>query len=293
MKDCLPSVVDYLTSKGFKFVRRGSKDFTNSPFNPNDRTPSFAVFQDGGFKCFSTGKAGNIYTLLKHFGDTEGSISITPIWTPPPERKLKPWKGCIPQRYLDITEEERLSITQYAASRAITKGFECGVAYHQEGGKFVKSGLAVLYPHFNELNDIIGAKFRFITPTTQRFTCRGKLGFYILENLVDGFEEPSLFVVEGEGNANSLWSHFVDVGKPAVILSAGAVTQIPKRIPERYKNLKKHLIIDYDGLEEKYLERLELYKHLELLPIRLKLPKGQDINSLYANNSIEWIENLL
>ena len=279
------TVYDYMISKGYQWVRRGSIYFTNSPFNPSDRTPSMALMPSGVFKDYSTGRSGNIYTLLKHFGD-KPSLSLKSTWVPPAPKVSKPWNG-IPKRYLEISQDYKDRIKAYADSRRIKEGYLPGATFFQDKGEFKQSPPAVLFPHVNEHSVITGGKFRFIEGK-QRFTCRGVLGFYILENLIDSFESPEFYLVESESSANSLWSYFKDIGKPCVVASAGSVTSIPKSIPLNYK-MKGNLIIDFDGSEEKYRERLKLFEHLELNPIRLMLHKVEDINSLYAKNQIQWI----
>jgi hypothetical protein len=128
-----------------------------------------------------------------------------------------------------------------------------------------------------------------------RFTSRGRLGWYILENIISGtYELPTLFIAESETSANSLWEHLKTLGKSCVVLSAGSVGATPP-IPVKYSKLvDKRLIIDYDGDEDKYNERLINYKVYEnIKPIKVILPKGEDLNSLYASGKINLINNLL
>lgn len=294
MTNSLPSCYDYLVSKGFRFKRSGGKDFTNSPFNSNDRTPSFVIFPDGRWKCFSTGKAGNITTLMRFFGDSKDSLSsVKAIWVPPQPREIKPWKG-IPAKFLDVTPEERQAVEEYAKSRCITHHYHPGVTYYQQNGKFIKTPPAIMLPHQDINGNICGAKFRFIEAIAgQRFTSRGKLGFFVLEHLVESYETPEIWLIEGELNAISLYDYFVTINKPAIIMSAGGVGVVPSQLPTKYSQLKGNVLIDFDGSEEKYQERLELYKHLNLLPVKLILPKGEDINSLTVKGQINLIENCI
>ncbi len=62
---------------------------------------------------------------------------------------------------------------------------------------------------------------------------------------------------------------------------------------QEYRELKKKLIIDYDGNEELYQQRLKLYEGLGAEPIKLILPKGEDINSLYCKKQMWLIEHML
>lgn len=281
------SIVDYLSKKGFVFHRRGNKWFTNSPFT-TDKTPSFCVFEDGAFKDFSTGKAGNVITLAKFFGDDLRKLSdIEKKWVPPVKIEKYPWNG-IPRRYLDIESKEKEEVLKYASGRGITRGFEPGCFFTKDGTEFVKH-LALIFPHQN--NGIItGCKFRAIKSSPRRFSVGGVLGFYVLENNIPSFEEPVYYLIEGEANANSMWEHLISIGKPGVVASAGSVTSIPKKIETSYR---KKLLVDFDGDEDKYQSRIGFYKHLDVEPVKLMLPKGEDINSLYCSNQLSIINTFL
>jgi hypothetical protein len=98
-------------------------------------------------------------------------------------------------------------------------------------------------------------------------------------------------VVEGESNANSLWQYYQDIRKNCVIISFGGVGNLPTTLPSKYDNISdRRLIIDYDGDPELYSKRLEKYKHYDLKPITLLLPKGEDINSLYCKKQMNLIK---
>lgn len=277
------SVVDYLSTRGFAFKRKGNKYFTNSPFNEQDRTGSFCVFPDGAYKCFSTGKVGNVITLMRHFGDSL-STPVPKVWVAPKTYERKAWNG-VPKAFLTDSEE----VHAYARSRGITHGYESGCFYTKTEDGFDKH-LAILFPHKNG-GVITGAKFRALSPIDgQRFSSSGKLGFYILSNIIESFEEPMFYLIEGEANANSLWEYFKLTGRSAVVASAGAVTSIPKELPTAYAG---KLLIDYDGSEEKYAERIKCYAHLGLQPVRIILPKGEDINSLWIKGELALIDSML
>jgi hypothetical protein len=66
-----------------------------------------------------------------------------------------------------------------------------------------------------------------------------------------------------------------------------------KELPEHLQNSKIKLIVDFDGNEKLYQERLRLYKDLGAEPIKLILPKGEDINSLFVKKQMYLIEHLL
>jgi hypothetical protein len=287
----LISPMEYLILKGHRFTRKGSLYYTNSPFNTNDRTPSFVQYPSRLFKCYSTGKVGNVITLARHFGDSLSSLEgIKSTFVAPPPYETRSWNG-IPKRYLDVTKEEAALVHRYAESRKITSGYHPAVTFHKEGNDWVREGPSMMMPHENN-GVITGAKFRFVEPIRgQRFTSRGKLGFYILRNNIESYEVPECLVIEGEMNANSLLTYCNDIGKPVVVASAGSVTSIPKELPCGFKTGR--LLVDFDDDETKYLSRLELYRHLPLLPIRLILPKGSDINSLAMEGKLGLLNSII
>jgi len=157
-----------------------------------------------------------------------------------------------------------------------------------------KRNPAMMFIHKDESMRITGAKFRKITNDGSRFSARGKLGFYILETeCSESFYKKTVFLVESETSANSLWEFLKRKNRPAIVISTGGVSLVPDELPKAYKDLPKKLIIDYDGNETLYNDRLKLYSHLGAKPIKLILPKGEDINSLFNLNKIDLIEYLL
>jgi hypothetical protein len=154
--------------------------------------------------------------------------------------------------------------------------------------------------HQDETGKITGVKFRRIDGVDKyrdvgRYSARGKMGFFILENIsTESFGEPTLYVVEGEINAITLWQYCQETDRNAVIISFGGVTSLPDKLPPRYDYIKdRRLIIDFDGDDELFSKRICLYSKYNLKPIKLWLDKGEDINSLYLDGEIKLIERLL
>lgn len=279
------SIVDYLKAKGYVFQKQGNRWLTNSPFNDSDRTPSFVVFPDNGFKCFSTGRWGDISTLVAYFLDDLAEVSkVTPVWTAPKEPKRKPWSGKIPKTFLTLQPQELQDVMQYAASRRITEGFQPGRFFEATATGFSYHP-ALVFPHKDKDGAVTGAKFRAIQG--KRFSSSGKLGFYRLEY----GNNPEVWLVESESSANSWWEFCKFVGKSVVVLSTGGVTAVPKALPNGIKAGK--LIVDYDGDETLYQQRLLQYKHLGLEPVKLPLAKGEDINSLWCQKNLIQLYALL
>lgn len=287
------SIVKYLESKGHRFKKDGRYMVTNSPFT-RDSTPSFTVFPDNYFKCYSSGEHGSVLTLaFKLDGGYDRLKKIDGVWVPPKivDKPTNPFLGRIPEHYLKVTDEEKEAIIRYAASRKITVGFVPGVYFDRDKNRYPSLG----FPHLDTNSKVCGVKFRNINAVEpkDRFRVRGELGFYVVTNILESFEPVKLYLVESETSTNSFWEYCKATGRNVVIMSAGAVSCPPREIPTQYASLDKYLIIDYDGDKDKYQKRLEKYSHLNMKPIRLVLPKGEDINSLYCKNEIELIENLL
>ncbi len=283
-------IIEYLTSRGFSFIMKGRLPFTNSPFNPGDKTPSFAVYDNERFKCYSTGKAGNLITLMRHFNDTTKPPVSKPLCIK--VKEAKDWKGKIPAQYLDVTTAEATQAYQYAKSRKL-KSYLPGVSFYFKEGKWERSVPGLIFPHQN--NGIItGFKLRFVEPVhDQRFTTRGTLGFYIREQLFDSYHPPILDMVEGEANADSLAQYYWSIQRPSIVMSTGSVTSIPKSLPSKYNGIKARLLVDFDGDSDKWSERVEAYAKLNLEPVKIVLPKGEDINSLWMRDEVGLIDNLL
>ena len=112
----------------------------------------------------------------------------------------------------------------------------------------------------------------------------------MLENLTE--EPPVAFIVESETSANSLWEICKEFNISCVICSIGGVNNIPRKLPDELQGLKRRVIIDYDGDEELYNERVDRLLHFGK-DIKIELPKGEDINSLYCNGNYTFLKDIL
>lgn len=288
-----PDIVTFLKSKGCDVVRDGNRYITHSPIKALqgsiDKTPSFTVFPDGKWKDFSTGLYGDVYKLQEILG---GDLGNLPAFQPIITTKQQDWKGQIPSKYLEVSQEEIEKIQAYAGSRGITEGYIPGCYFRPDYSK----RLSLLFLH--QINGVLsGAKFRALPESLslgeRKCVVRGKCGFYILTHYGTIPSEPTLYLVESESSANSLWMMARKTNRNVVILSHGSVSIIPKSLYE-YGTIKdKRLVIDQDGNFELYRTRLEKYSHLDLKPVTLNLPKGEDINSLWSRNESYLIEHLI
>lgn len=294
-------ILSYLVDRGLEYKCQNGRIYLSSPFAP-DRNWSFVIYPEtNSFFDWSSGFGGDIIELVKRlesldFIDAVKHINGTTFDIVKPRYKFYKkqddfWKGFEYTKYLTDDEEEKQQIRDYANSRGIKSGYEYGVYFYRDGDDWVRCP-SLMFLHRDKDLSIVGAKFR--KAGEKEFSCRGKTGFYILENFVeDTFEKPVLYLVESETSANSLWQYFKDIKRNAVVISFGGVGSIPKELPKKYMNLKKKLIIDYDGNQELYEERLKNYEHLSAEAIEMKLPKGEDINSIYSAGNINLISNLI
>jgi len=286
----LPSIEGYLRKYYGRSFRKeaGGRLRTNSPFC-NDTNPSLVVYPDNTWYDYASGQGGNIITLARKLdGNLDRLKDLEGFKVPEVKPLPKKWN---PSAYLGVTDEEKQAIMEYALAREIVSGYKPGV-YFRETGERVPS---LLFEHQNHYGKVVGAKFRNINPTdkTDRFRVRGELGFYILSNIIPGhYSPPRFYLIESETSANSFHRYCCDTYRNVVVASAGAVSTPPESIPARFKGMEGYVIIDHDGKEDLYQERIKRYSHLNLTPVKLVLGSG-DINSLYCNKQLWMIENLL
>lgn len=303
------SIQDYLEKRGIRVEKSGRKWFCSSPFS-RDTNWSFAIYPNNTFYCWSTGRGGDIIKLVQllegvdFMGALQHLDSNSYQRYQPDYKKYKEnddfWKDFDYTKYLTHDENEKAAIISYGASRSIHSGYHCGVYFTRdfESGTWVRHP-SLMFLHEDKDGNIVGAKFRQIpnadgTYNGPRFSHRGRPGLYVLNTEVpDKYQKRVVFLAESETSSNSLWEFFKETQIPAYILSVGGVTSAPTGLPNRIQGLELRLVIDYDGDEELYQERIKLYEHLNVKPIKIILPKGEDINSLYHKGDMWKIENLL
>lgn len=292
-------IVDYLRKSGFSFKESGKIFWCSSPFS-SDSEPSFAVYPaKNRFKDYSSGAYGDAIELARRLHNMTFHqavielLNINPmVWEKKKyeamEYKQKEFKQ---ETYTNKNINEIKLIDKYAHSRGITEGYEVGV-YFKKVDEEWKRVPSLMFLHQDKNMNITGAKFRNIDKNDkERFSARGRLGFYILDNVVEGgFNDPLLYLVESETSANSLYMYFKQIKHNAVVISYGGVAAVPDTIPF---DLPLKIIIDFDGKEELYNERIKMYEHLKGTPIKMILPKGDDLNSLWAKNKINIVDKLL
>lgn len=302
-------LVEFLTTNyGLQFEERGLKRFCSSPFNRHDKTPSFCVFTNtNSFYDFSVGFGGTIIDFVKNKEGVGLLETINLIKNNNPDNYSKvdleiqsAPKPPIPFRitdHLTASLSEKAQIRRYALSRKIKHHFVCGFFYERIDSDFIRR-LAMGFVLYDDLNNITGIKLRNISNSGDRFRLRGNLGVYRLDYILeDSFQEPAIYVIEGESNANSLWEFLKLSNRSSVVLCYGASTTPPKNLPIDLQHIeKRNLIIDRDEnklSKEQYEEKLEHYKHLNCEIVTLHLNRGEDINQLFILNKFNILNTLL
>jgi hypothetical protein len=300
------SIVEYLSARGIQSKKTGSKYFCSSPFS-RDTNWSFCVYPSNTFFDFSTGAYGDIISLCMQIDQVSyveaiNRLSNSSYSIIQPNYKQYRKEDSIVEfsytKFVTRRDDEVKAIQEYAMSRGILEGYMYGVFFtkQDDSEEFIRHP-SLMFLHVDVNFKPTGAKFRKIDARnkSERFSSRGRLGFYILDYTPnETFEEKKLFLAESETSANSLYMYLKENKVNCVVISCGGVSSVPKRLPDKYKELKdKRLIIDYDGEEELYLKRVSLYKNLGLTPIKLRLPRGEDMNSLYCENKLHLINHLI
>ena len=281
--------------------KSGDKVFYSSPFS-SDSDPSLCVFLNNNtYHDFSNGYGGDAIDLVMKIegcnfveavSKLSGDVSLDHIEDfiiGKSKEEDEEEINFSPSTYFTQDKYNIVKIREYANSRGIRHGYLPAVVSDFSTGERVYR-LAMMFTHIKN-GKPSGAKFRFIKPVGSRFTARGKLCAYILPNLIGG-EDPVLYICESETSANSLWELMRRDKINGVVISMGGVgKQIT--IPNEYSHIKRrYLIIDYDGNEEKYEERVKFHGDVAE-PIKLALPKGEDLNSLYVSGRIEEYKHLI
>jgi hypothetical protein len=300
------SIVSYLEGVGVKTQKQGHKYWCSSPFS-SDSVWSFAVYPNNTFYDWANNVGGDIIDLVamrEHVGKGEAVDIIlgnkiseyVPVEIEP--KKAKPFNI---RNYL--LRGDTAEVDAYAKERCIDD-YTAGKWMLNINNEWIDVP-SLLFRQYDENGHLIGARFRTVESAKKRieklhgvklpkFNSRGRVGWHILRNRVeDSFKEASLYIMESETSATSLLQYCKEKEIPVVILCFGGVNNKLLPIPYRYKNLDKYLIIDFDGDEEKFEERLENISLKDAEPLKLILDKGEDINSLYCNNQMYKISNLI
>ena len=301
-------------------ILRGRIKKYSSPFS-NDSDPSFVVYPGNSYYDYSTGEYGDVITLVMKLENINFTDALNMLnnddnikFTHPsrlPKLQTKYRKKFDLESCLATNKKDQNKIRKYAHSRGITDNYFFGMFYTLHDTRYDKpvetdsrasvkprwvSHPSIGFRHVDYDLNTIGMKFRVLPGDTyrDRFSARGKLGIYVCENILsDSYSDTILYIVESESSANSLWMYCKENNINAVVISGGGVTSPPKFIPKIYEKYKRKIIIDYDGSDLKYQKRCKMYERFNGEYIKLILPKGEDINSLFAKGKVGLIKNLI
>lgn len=291
---------EYLESKGIQpdGPPKGGRTKYSSPF-ANDSDPSFTVYNNTNtFYCFATGIGGDIIALAMALEGISFPLAIKSLINGEHDSFIKPRyeEGASDKFYLadHLAKNPRIirEVRMYARSRSIYGGYECCQIRKLIDDNWIVIP-AIGFVHVDVNLKPCGVKLRNVTGSgDSRFKAGGKQQFYVLENLLeDSFAPEVLYIVESESSANSLWQHAKENKINCVVISFGSVSTIPKTVPRKYEDIShRHIIIDYDGSEELFNKRKEKYKGLNGKFIKLRLEKGEDLNSMYTNGTIKLLK---
>jgi hypothetical protein len=299
------SIRHFLTSLGHKMTSKNGRHVTNSPLQAGDTNPSFYIYPENTFYDWSTGIGGTIIDLIMNMYGLDFRQAIDFLGGDNPDVELVEFKP-VKTKKRDIKfnietyycrETSNLEkVMAYMDSRLLRFN-QCNAGqFFTKPDKKWQSNVSVMFYHRDEYGNICGAKFRKIEPEGKgdKWSSRGRLFYYVLENIICPDTIPTVFITESETSSNSLHSYFAETGrKNYVILCFGGVHSAPDLLPLKYDwCAKRFILIDYDGSEKDYNKRIKALEHLNAKDIKLALPKGEDINSMYVKGEMEQFNNL-
>lgn len=292
----------YLNSIGVHISNgSGRKFFCLSPLT-DEKTPSFRVDRSSNrFVDYSSGKKGDVIDLhMALSGDdfvrTVVYLSMKDIVPYATAIERKPRKINNVEEFdvenfpgFNMTDHEMFSAYKYADSRLILR-------YCIKPIKVLER-IGIAFTHKWIYGGVSGFKVRFIDDQQPKFYMLGNTGFCCFESGSVKDNTP-LYICESETSSVSLFYFFLMNNFNAVVITAGGVYGVSSiksgYIPMNYSNLKDiRVIIDYDGDEEKYKERISQYEKFGGRDIRLVLNKGEDLNTLLVSGKIFDYKNVL
>jgi len=300
----LKSIDEILESRGIAVKRKsGGKCFYSSPFS-SDSNPSFVVYPNNTFFDWSTGTSGDSLDLIMMMdGVSLGSAaniilngSFSKIEKKEKEKEERKSDLFCYTKYILTKDNEIEFVNEYALSRKIVRNYIPSFFFSTIDGKTWNKNICMGFIHVDENSIPCGIKMRIAESpfirfrdksggSIDRFSSRGYLCSYVAgENILDDI--PVLYICESETSANSLFEFLSSLNISCVVISFGGVASFRSKIPLEFSWIKDvRVIIDFDGNEEKYNKVAANYDGIGKL-IKLELPKGEDINSLYVSGKL-------
>jgi hypothetical protein len=280
------SIAALLEAAGHELRAVGTVLMCRSPLSL-DKTPSFCIFPENRFRCFSSGEKGDVIDLFMKLKGCDFPAALEGLLDPAaglaeaaprPIVSARPRPVFRPAEHLWASPSEKVAIGAYAASRGLSMGYrEAHVrVWTQDTGWWRTPALG--FVHRNATGQVCGVKLRSTDPGFPgRYRMRGEAGLFGLAHVLR--EAPVLFVVESEINACSLFQVLHGLCLSFVVVSSGSVSTLPA-LEGWLLDLEGYLLIDYDGDSRAWAERCARYAPLGLVPLLLPLPKGEDLNTL-------------
>jgi hypothetical protein len=297
-------IVEYLESKGIELKKRASRYVCHSPLS-DETKPSFYIYPENTFFCFSSGTGGDVVTLfmlveevkfldalkgLSEFSDTHQVDTTIYKKSLSREKSKKFGRFDLKSYWIDTAKVSAiLRVNAYAEERGFLKGSYITSRYwaYDEDNKTFEEYYGVGFPLVDYYGNICGIKIRNIIGAYPKFQQRGASGFYVYENIVES-KEPVVYIVESETSASCFARYVKDKGINCVIVSFGGINSVPNCLPFKWDYLtNRYLIIDYDGDEKKWLSRSDSFKHLRAKNIKIPTDKGNDLATLSNNGQIK------
>lgn len=291
------SIMDVLEKKGIRLEKEGNRYKCRSPFS-SDRTPSFYFYpHTNSFYDFANGIGGDVIRLVQEM-ESVGFTEALDILSEGKFEKLQEFeykeekKEFVLDKYILRNRRKKLSVRSYALYRGIVEGFiEARYMINIDEELIPRIGLGFVHTDYD--GNVCGIKIRDIMPVCgRRFAGRGEQKYYVLDTDLDNVDGKIVYIAESETSANSLYSYLKKIKVNAVVISFGSWNNIPSCLPYKYNQIAdRKFIIDYDGDQEKYEERISRFNHLNANDIKIELPKGEDINSLFVKGLINNYKN--
>lgn len=293
------SIYDYLTKKGVSLFKEGSKFVCSSPLS-NDKTPSFYVYPNTNtFYDFANGTGGDIISLVRQIenvGFKEALLMLSKGSFESIKKEISyevvEKKPFYLSSYRSLSTIENLKIRKYALYRGIINNY-IPSTFLMRAGDYVIRKFGVGFVLVDEEMNPCGIKIRDIDPYKgKRFSARGEQKFYVISK----GDPVTAYIVESEPSANSLYEYLSRKRNDFVVICFGSWNNISDSIPNIYERITdRRLIIDYDGNKGivPYDEKIKKFSHLNVEDIRIELPKGEDINSLYVKGLLNNYKQIL
>jgi len=294
------SIASFLSERGYVGKKMGKRWFFLSPIS-GESNPSLLVNADNTFYDFSSGKGGDIISLVQNmwgvgFLDALSILKQDLPYIPQAPKKREGEVEVVKrfnfERYLTDSRRDSMLIKHVMNARGIRNFYLDGkfwAGHHVAGA---------LFPHYDPSGELKGCKIRNVEGMGRKWHFDGDpKSAYVVDCTRPYSYLTTLYISESETSSNSLAEVLLEYGKSGVVVSFGGWNGIVEAIDDwssYFSNFRrKKIIIDYDGSEDTFQERMRVYEGIEGEFVKMILPKGEDINSLYATKKHHIIKTFI